>query len=74
MHGQRSLLGEYKMVIHVTNSGRASCYVLHLPSTTSSYGNTLLSKFELFLTDEELLEGDWASMLERAAQATILGV
>jgi len=63
---QRALSGEFKMVIHVSASGRASCYVLHLPSMKSSYGNKLLAKFDLWLTDQELLDGDWGSLLERA--------
>jgi len=71
---QRTLRGELKMVCHITEAGRMSCYVLHLPSTLSSYGNKLLTKFELELSDEELLDGDWGSALVRAAQGAAMGL
>jgi len=71
---QRALSGEYKMVIHVSASGVASCYVLHLPSRTSAYGNALLAKFDVFLSGEELLDGDWCSLLERAAATAAHGI
>lgn len=71
---QKPLAGEYKIVIHVSQSGRATCYALHLPSTTSSYGNTLLGRSEVFLSDVELMDGDWGSLLERAAGALAEGV
>jgi len=63
---QRALSGEYKLVIHVGPSGTAACYLLHLPSRTSAYGNSLLAKYEFGLTDQELLDGDWGGLIERA--------
>jgi len=74
MSMQRPLTGEFKLVMHVSGSGRASCYVLHLPSRTSSYGNVLLSKFDLWLSDQELLDGDWGSLLARAALGAQAGL
>lgn len=74
MIGQRPLVGELKMVCHISEGGRMSCYVLHLPSTMSSYGNKLLTKFDLMLTDEELLDGDWGGALVRAAEGAQMGL
>ena len=67
MYRQGSLSGELKVVIHISEGGSADAYLLHLPSRRSSYGNTLLAKCRLFLTDEELLEGDWGRRLDRVA-------
>ena len=71
---QRPLTGELKMVCHIYGTGRMEVYVLHLPSLKSSFGNKLLTKFGLTLTDEELLDADWARLLERAAGGAAMGL
>lgn len=71
---QRPLSGELKMVCHISSAGRLTCYVLHLPSQFSSFGNRLLTKFELVVTDDELLDGDWGQVLIRAAQGAAAGL
>lgn len=71
---ERSLAGEWKLVMHVSQAGRATCYLLHLPSTRSSYGNKLMAKFDLMLTDEEMLDGDWVGLIERCANGAAFGL
>ena len=66
---QRPLTGQYKLVVDVHATGSMDYYLLHLPYPESRYGGSLLSKGRLQLTDEDLLDGDWAGLVERAAIA-----
>lgn len=66
-----AMRGEWKLVVHVYRTGSLDAYLLHLPSTRSSYGNKLVSKCHLGLTDDEIVDNDWPRMLERVLQKLI---
>ena len=68
MHEERPLVGEWRLIMHVVESGRVSVWLLHRPNPYSDLFNRLYSRTAITLTDQEILDSDWAGMVERAAQ------
>lgn len=71
---QRPLGGQYKLVINVGRSGNVDVHLIHLPHPESRYGAVLLSKYLMCVTEQELKDGDWCALLERAAGAIAEGL
>lgn len=70
---QRPLGGQYRLVVQLDSSGNVGAYLIHHPHSPSMYGAALLGRYNLYVTDQELLDGDWQALLERALQAVIHG-
>lgn len=66
-----AIRGEWKLVVHVHGTSSLDAYLLHLPSTRSSYGNKLVSRAHLCLTEDEVMDNDWPHMLERVLQKLV---
>lgn len=71
MTRQQTLTGSWRLQVDVYETGTACGYLIHRPYTGSAFGAVLLAKPVLYLTDEEILDADWGSMLERLVQRCI---
>lgn len=60
-------MGEWRLNLIVSATGRVEVYLVHRPQRGSSFGASLKAKDHLICTDQELLDGDWPNMLVRAA-------
>ena len=64
---QQTLLGEWRLNTLVSESGRCEIYLIHRPVQGSNFGAHLVTRSAIYLSDVELIDTDWASMIERAA-------
>lgn len=68
MSVQQSLTGSWRLQCDVYESGTACGYLIHRPYHGHAFGAVLLAKPVIYLTDEEILDNDWRSFIERMAQ------
>lgn len=74
MDSQRPLVGQYRFIVEVASSGTVHVHLIHRPHPESTFGSKILSTRRLEATDDELIDGDWGALLDRALGAALYGV